>query len=98
MYNGYESKQNRNNTRIERNLVMDVNVVEIFAKRLRELRELKGLGVRELASELGISHASISMYENCKREPTVSVCKLFADYFDVSCDYLLGLTDEPKRR
>lgn len=98
MYNGYESKQNRNNARIERNLVMDVNVVEIFAKRLRELRELKGLGVRELASELGISHASISMYENCKREPTVSVCKLFADYFGVTCDYLLGLIDEPKRR
>jgi len=77
---------------------MDVNVVEIFAKRLRELRELKGLGVRELASELGISHSAICLYESCKREPSVSMCKLIADYFDVSCDYLLGLTDEPKRR
>jgi len=58
--------------RIEREIKMDVNVNENFAKRLRELREARGVGVRELANILGISHASISMYENCKREPTVS--------------------------
>jgi transcriptional regulator with XRE-family HTH domain len=69
-------------------------VNEVFAERIKLLRESKGLGVRELANILGISHSSISMYENCKREPTVSICKLFADYFNVSCDYLLGLTDE----
>jgi transcriptional regulator with XRE-family HTH domain len=100
MYNGYESRQDyrKEKKRIEREIKMDVNVNENFAKRLRELREARGVGVRELANILGISHASISMYENCKREPTVSVCKLFADYFGVTCDYLLGLTDEPKRR
>lgn len=74
-----------------------MNVNEIFAKRIRELRESQGIGVRELASILGISHASISLYENCKREPTVSVAKLFADYFGVTCDYLLGLSDEPRK-
>ncbi len=52
------------------------------------------MGVRELAAELGISHSAISLYESCKREPGVSVCKLFADYFGVSCDYLIGMTDE----
>lgn len=73
-------------------------VNEVFAERIKKLRESKGMGVRELAAELGISHSAISLYESCKREPTVSVCKLFADYFGVTCDYLLGLTDEPKRR
>lgn len=75
-----------------------MNANTIFAKRLRELRELKGLGVRELANELGISHSSISLYENEKREPTVGICKLFADYFGVTCDYLIGLTDYPYKR
>lgn len=75
-----------------------MNVNEIFAKRIRELREDKKLGVRELAHLLGISHSAISMYESCKREPGVNTCKLFADFFGVTCDYLLGLSDDPERR
>ena len=71
---------------------------DIFAKRIRELRESKGMGVRQLASELGIGSSSLSNYENSQREPSVSVCKLFADYFNVSCDYLIGLTNDPYRK
>lgn len=67
---------------------------EIFAKRIKELRESRGLGVRQLAAELGIGHSSLSQYENCKRVPDICVCKLFAKYFGVSCDYLMGLEDE----
>lgn len=69
----------------------------IFAQRIRELRKSRQVGVRQLASELGISHSAISLYENYKREPTVSVCKLFAEYFGVTCDYLVGITDNPYR-
>ena len=93
LYNGYDSLHERGCL-----LNMDINVNAIFAKRIRELRESRGLGVRQLANELGISHSSISMYENEKREPTVSVCKLFADYFGVSCDYLIGITDYPYKK
>ena len=75
-----------------------MSVTATFVKRIRELREAKGMGVRELAYELGISHTSISYYENEKREPTVSVCKMFADYFGVTCDYLVGLTDYPYKK
>jgi transcriptional regulator with XRE-family HTH domain len=71
--------------------------MEIFAKRIRELREGRMLGVRQLASILGISHAAISQYENCKRVPDILIAKLFADYFNVTCDYLIGLSDEPQR-
>lgn len=70
--------------------------IRIFAKRIRDLREEQGYGVRELAKKMGISHASISNYENCKRTPDIETCKLFADFFNVTSDYLLGITD--KRR
>lgn len=50
-------------------------VNEVFAERIKKLRESKGMGVRELAAELGISHSAISLYESCKREPGVGVCK-----------------------
>lgn len=67
---------------------------EIFAKRIKELREEQGLGVRELAAKLGISHSAISLYESCQRKPDIDTCKLFAQFFKVSGDYLLGITDE----
>lgn len=69
-------------------------IQKIFVKRIKTLREEQGLGVRELAAKIGISHAAISFYENCKRTPDIGVCKKFADFFGVSGDYLLGLSDE----
>jgi transcriptional regulator with XRE-family HTH domain len=73
-----------------------VEVKETFAKRIRELREDNGYGVRELADKMGISHSSISQYENLQRTPDIETAKKFADFFRVSGDYLLGLSD--KRR
>jgi transcriptional regulator with XRE-family HTH domain len=67
--------------------------MEVFSRRIRELREEKGLGVRELARILNISHSAISFYENQKRIPDIIMAKLFADYFNTTCDYLIGLTD-----
>jgi transcriptional regulator with XRE-family HTH domain len=71
-----------------------VGAKEIFAQRIRELREEKGLGVRELAILLNISHSAISLYENNQRTPDIDTCTLFAKFFNVKGDYLLGLTDE----
>jgi transcriptional regulator with XRE-family HTH domain len=75
-----------------------VDTKEFFAARLRQLRESRGMGVRELADKIGISHPAISQYENLKREPNTSICAQFAKYFNVSSDYLLGLTDDPRRK
>lgn len=69
-------------------------ITRVFAERIKVLREEQGLGVRELAAKIGISHAAISFYENCKRTPDIGVCKKFADYFGVTGDYLLGISDE----
>jgi transcriptional regulator with XRE-family HTH domain len=66
----------------------------IFAERIKLLREEQGYGVRELSRLLGISHAAINHYESCKRKPDIDTCKLFADFFHVSGDYLLGINDE----
>jgi transcriptional regulator with XRE-family HTH domain len=71
-----------------------VGASEMFAKRIRGLREEQGLGVRELATKLGVSHSAISLYENNQRTPDIDTCRLFAEFFKVSGDYLLGITDE----
>lgn len=77
--------------------VLEQKTREVFAQRIKELRENKGLTLRGLAAELGIGNSSLSQYENCKRTPGLDVCKVFADYFDVSVDYLAGFTDEPRK-
>lgn len=71
---------------------------EVFAGRLRELREEKELSIRQLGAILNISHVAISYYENNKRVPDIMTAKKFADYFNTTCDYLIGLTDERYRK
>ena len=63
--------------------------------RLRELREKKGISQLKLAMELNMNQNSISRYENEQREADYRTLILFADYFNVSIDYLLGRTDSP---
>lgn len=62
----------------------------IFAHRLKELREEKGLSQAGLADELDISRGSISYYENAERTPDINVLVIFKEYFQVDFDYLLG--------
>lgn len=62
-----------------------------FGKNLRALRESAGIGQVKLALDLGVSKAIISLWENEKREPTMSYLIALAKYFDVSIDYLVGL-------
>lgn len=66
---------------------------EMFAERLKELRLEKELGQERLAEELGVSHGTISLWENNLREPKMSNLILLAQYFDVTIDYLVGLED-----
>lgn len=61
-----------------------------FAKRLKELRNEKGLSQHALALEIQHSQQVISNWESGNVEPTASAIVAVADYFDVSTDYLLG--------
>ena len=64
--------------------------MEIFQKRLTELRELNEFTQREMAAKLGIKQPSYLRYENGTSEPKQEVLVKIADIFDVSVDYLLG--------
>ncbi|MBO4879860.1 MAG: helix-turn-helix transcriptional regulator [Clostridia bacterium] len=64
--------------------------------RLKELREKRGISQVRLAMDLSMNQNSISRYENGVREADYRTLILFADYFQVSIDYLLERTDNPK--
>lgn len=54
------------------------------------LREKAGLTQAEFAEKHGLSQQAISKYENGTREPDLKTLIIFADYYNVSIDYLLG--------
>ena len=60
---------------------------------LAELREDRGLTQRELSKQLHISSSTISAYETGSRLPSIETVFVFAKFYDVTTDYLLGLTD-----
>lgn len=64
--------------------------------RLKFLRESKRISQLKLAMDLNLNQNSISRYETGQRQADYETLILFADYFDVSIDYLLGRTDNPK--
>ena len=59
-------------------------------KNLKALREEKGLSQQKLASYFNLSQQSIYKYENNLAEPDLSTLQAFADFFEVSVDYLIG--------
>jgi immunity repressor protein len=72
--------------------------MEIFSTRMISLRKTKGLTQQEMANIFHKSRQAISSYETQEREPEFNfLCKM-ANYFHVSTDYLLGISDvmEPK--
>lgn len=64
--------------------------------RLKLLRKQKHMSQLSLAMKLNTTQMSISRYETGKREPDLKTLILIAYFFDVSIDYLLERTDNPK--
>ncbi len=65
-----------------------------FARILTLLRKERNLSQKEASEALGISQALLSHYENGKRECGLDFLCAAADYYKVSCDYLLGRTSD----
>jgi transcriptional regulator with XRE-family HTH domain len=63
--------------------------------RFRDLRLRSNLTHEELAEMLGLGVAQIWRYENGKTDPSGTILSRIASAFNVSADYLLGLTDDP---
>lgn len=61
--------------------------------RIKSLREKRGLIQELLATELGITQQMLSKYERDSSIIKVDVLKKLAGYFNVTTDYLLGLSD-----
>ncbi len=71
-----------------------------FGMRFKELRNEKKLTQDELVENFNkkynttFNKSTISQYENNKRKPEVNILENWADFFNVSIDYLLGRNDE----
>ena len=61
-----------------------------FSRIITLLRKEKGISQKQVASDLGISQALLSHYEKGIRECGLDFVVKVADYYGVSCDYLLG--------
>lgn len=64
--------------------------------RLKELRKKKGISQLRLATELNTTQNTISRYETGEREPGIDELIKIADFFNVSVDFLIGRTENPK--
>ena len=67
---------------------------QIMAERLRALRAERNIGQNTLAKAIDVSNASISYWENAKQEPSAEAVYKLASYYEVSADYILGLTND----
>ncbi len=65
----------------------------MFAERLKLLRSEKKITQLQLANIIKVAPSTIGMYERGSREPNIETIKTIANLFNVSSDYLIGLTD-----
>lgn len=66
----------------------------IFSERLNSLMKERGITQTILSDAVGITKQSISMYANAHRVPDIEIFKKMCDFFNVSADYFLGITDQ----
>lgn len=71
----------------------DNEIKQIFAVRLKGLREAAGLTQSELAEKLGVSRGSISYYEKQERVPDIVFLQRASDFFRVGVSFLMGYSE-----
>lgn len=64
-----------------------------MGERLKQLRIEHQMKLRDVATALNVTVRSINRYEDGTREPSVEMIIKFCKLYDVSADYLLGLSD-----
>lgn len=67
-----------------------------FSERLSLLRKQKRISLVSLGGYLSVTDEAVRLLEKGKRSPSFEVLCALADYFDVSLDYLVGRSDNPK--
>ncbi|EQC82927.1 zinc finger/helix-turn-helix protein, YgiT family [Lactococcus cremoris] len=69
-----------------------------FAKRIKELRLSKDMTMEELGNKLGKTKSTISTWEKGSRSPKMGELEDIASFFNVSINYLLGLSDTDNKK
>ena len=69
--------------------------IKIFGERLRAAREQKGISQKSVAELLGVTRTQVSDIENGKTGTSMARLVTLAEFYHVSTDYLLGITDDP---
>lgn len=70
--------------------------MEVIAQRLRSLRENASLSQMKLAMQMNTTQVNVFRYESGRVTPPVRVLLWYADFFQVSLDYIFGRTDQPQ--
>ena len=70
--------------------------MQIIGERLKKLRESMKLSQQKVADMIGCPQTSIHRYESGSYTPNAETLLWYADYFDVSMDYIFGRTDKPQ--
>jgi transcriptional regulator with XRE-family HTH domain len=71
-----------------------MGIVMGYYPRLRDLREDNDLSIRKLAEQLHMQRTTYHNYETGKRELPFELAITLAKYYDVSLDYIAGLTND----
>jgi transcriptional regulator with XRE-family HTH domain len=74
-----------------------LNMQEV-AQRLKNLRESVSLSQAKIAALMGATQASVNRYENGQTTPPLKILLWYADFFDVSMDYIFARTEQPEGR
>lgn len=67
-----------------------------YAQRLKDLREDNDLTQKQIALILKTTQSYYGQYERSVRDLPITHLITLCRYYDVSADYILGFTDEPK--
>ena len=70
--------------------------IHSFPRRLRMAMALREMNSADIMRKSTLGHGQISQYLNGHREPTVSSFLHLCEALEVSSDFLLGLSDDPK--
>ncbi len=69
-------------------------IMKDFGEKIKELRTEKRWTQKKLAEIIGQAQSTIFYWEQNQQEPNISSLKKLCEVFNVSADYLLGLSDE----
>ncbi len=71
--------------------------MSVIGERIKTLRVNKKVTQKEIAEGIGVSPVSVQRFEYGSVRPSLDTIIALADFFDVSLDYLVGRSDDPKR-